>query len=98
MKRKEDLVVLVVNCIRQQLVVMYLGWLAAAGISLVFIIMPGWHKLAQFRRTECTTVKAVKSGANACTFCAQIHVTTQETPNIQRQLQRNEITVDQWVR
>lgn len=85
-------------CIRQQLVALYLIWIAATGLSLKFAIIPGSQTLQQFHRTQCTTVQVSRSGENSCTFCLQIYVVTTDTPSAQRQLQQDEVIKDSWVR
>ena len=85
-------------CIRQQLFALFLCWLAAAGISILFIILPGCQTLRQFQSTRCTTARASRSGENPCTFCLQIHVFTEHAPLVERQLQQDEVIDDIWVR
>ena len=79
------------GCIRKQLVCFYMCWMAATGIALTFIILPGYQTLTQFQQTECTTIKVNKSGANPCTFCLQVFVITKEKSSLLRQLQQDEI-------
>ena len=85
-------------CLRQQLVCLYMSWIAATGIALTYIILPGYQTLMEFEQTRCTTVKVLKSGMNPCTYCLQVFVVTQETSSVVRPLHEDELEGNPRVR
>ena len=82
---------------RKQLVWVYVCWMAATGIALTFVIVPGYQTLTKFQQTECTTVKVRKTGANPCTYCLQVFVVTKENPEA-RPLRYDELVDETRVR
>ena len=83
--------------VRKQLVWVYVCWIAATGIALTFVIVPGYQTLAKFEQTECTTVKVLKSGVNPCTYCLQVFVVTKEKTEA-RPLRHDELADETRVR
>ena len=78
-------------CLQKQLVCLYMCWIAATGLALMFVILPGYQTLIKFQQTECTTVKVHKSGSNPCAYCLQVSVVTKEKSSVTRPLQQDEL-------
>ena len=39
-------------CLQKQLVCLYMCWIAATGLALMFVILPGYQTLIKFQQTE----------------------------------------------